>query len=169
MPGPLSQSNLKNSLCLYFKALETVGRAARLSQRGAVGGVKFCRPAAQMAGEGPFADTPQTPPGKPPGAHPNSTGHRLWKLRRRVPLAARPWCSCRQPPAAALAPQNTPRTFLAIVSRQSCLSKGVKAPRQNSATRYELPSALGVARAADRASLPDHRSTSERGNNCGLG
>jgi hypothetical protein len=26
---------------------------------------------------------PQTPPGKPPGAHPNSTGHRSWQLRRR--------------------------------------------------------------------------------------
>jgi hypothetical protein len=26
---------------------------------------------------------PQTPPGKPPGAHPNSTGHRFWQLRRR--------------------------------------------------------------------------------------
>jgi hypothetical protein len=40
-----------------FLALETVGRAAQLSQRGAVWGVKFSGPAAQMAGEGPFADT----------------------------------------------------------------------------------------------------------------
>jgi hypothetical protein len=53
MPGPLSQKISS----LYFKALETVGRAARLSQRGAVWGIKFSRPAAQMAGEGPFADT----------------------------------------------------------------------------------------------------------------
>ena len=53
MPGPLSQKISS----LYFKALETVGRAARLCQRGAVWGVKFSRPAAQMAGEGPFADT----------------------------------------------------------------------------------------------------------------
>ena len=27
---------------------------------------------------------PQTPSGKPPGAHPNSTGHRFWQLRRRA-------------------------------------------------------------------------------------
>ena len=30
---------------------------------------------------------PQTPSGKPPGAHPNSPGHRFWQLRRRVPDA----------------------------------------------------------------------------------
>ena len=53
MPGPLSQKISS----LYFKALETVGRAARLSQRGAVWGVKFSWPAAQMAGEGPLAET----------------------------------------------------------------------------------------------------------------
>jgi hypothetical protein len=34
-----------------------VGRAALLSQRGAVCGVKFFGPAAQVAGEGPFAET----------------------------------------------------------------------------------------------------------------
>jgi hypothetical protein len=33
---------------LYYKALETVGRAALLSQRGAVWGVRVPRPAAQV-------------------------------------------------------------------------------------------------------------------------
>jgi hypothetical protein len=42
---------------LYYEAPETVGRAALLSQRGAVWGVKFSWPAAQVAGEGPFAET----------------------------------------------------------------------------------------------------------------
>ena len=41
---------------------------------------------------------PQTPPGKPPGAHPNSTGHRFWQLRRReVPaLSAVVTSTCRR-------------------------------------------------------------------------
>jgi hypothetical protein len=53
MPGPSPQKISS----LYYKALETVGRAALLSQRGAVCGVKIFGPAAQVAGEGPFAET----------------------------------------------------------------------------------------------------------------
>ena len=51
---------------------------------GALGGQVGRIPSAPTTQGG--GGNPQKPPGNPPGAHPNSTGHRFWQLRRRVPV-----------------------------------------------------------------------------------